>query len=208
MLTLDVPTLADVLGVPTDAEWQGASLLPLAHGAGVYPLISISSSYENSHAGRIGNWKIQLKAGAAPHVWNLAKDPEEHKDLFGSSHVATRMLLDPMWLYRNWNVEWKKSQWGNAATPSVIIDSLRDAEIVMLLDNCEHILGIIAGFAEALLQACPRIRILATSREPLRIPGEFRIPLPPLAVPDIADSVEAISISPDWSSSLIIAQVT
>lgn len=89
-----------------------------------------------------------------------------------------------------------QSPMGNAATPSVIIDSLRDAEIVMLLDNCEHILGIIAGFAEALLQACPRIRILATSREPLRIPGEFRIPLPPLAVPDIADSVEAISISP------------
>jgi arylsulfatase A-like enzyme len=111
-----VPTLADVLGVPTNAEWQGASLMPLAHGGGVYPLISTSSSYENSHAGRIGNWKIQLKATAAPHVWNLAKDPEEHKDLFGAAHVATRMLLDPMWIYRAWNVEWKKSQWGNPAS--------------------------------------------------------------------------------------------
>jgi arylsulfatase A-like enzyme len=111
-----VPTLADVLGVPTDAEWQGASLLPLAHGGGVYPLISISSSYENSHAGRIGNWKVQLKAGASPRIWNLGKDPQEQKDLFGSAHVATRMLLDPMWLYRNWNVEWKKSQWGNPAS--------------------------------------------------------------------------------------------
>jgi len=111
-----VPTLADVLGVPTDAEWQGASLLPLAHGGGVYPLISTSSSYENSHAGRIGTWKIQLKAGGAPRVWNLAKDPQEHKDLFGSAHVATRMLLDPMWIYRSWNAEWKKSQWGNPAS--------------------------------------------------------------------------------------------
>ncbi len=113
-----VPTLADVLGVPTDAEWQGASLLPLAHGAGVYPLISISSSYENSHAGRIGDWKIQLKAAASPHVWNVVKDPAQHKDLFGAAHIATRMLLDPMWLYRNWNVEWKKSQWGNPASVS------------------------------------------------------------------------------------------
>jgi arylsulfatase A-like enzyme len=113
-----VPTLADVLGVPTDAEWQGSSLLPFAHGGGAYPTLAVSSAYENMHAGRIGDWKLQLKGGASPRLWNLAKDPDEKQDLYGQAHIASRLLLDPMWLYRTWNVEWKKSQWGNAATVS------------------------------------------------------------------------------------------
>ena len=117
--TLDiVPTLADVLGVPTDAEWQGASLLSLANGADGYPLLAFSSSYENMHAGRIGHWKLQLKGGGTPRLWNLAKDPDEKKDVWGSSPIGERLLLDPMWMLRAWNVEWKKSQWGNAAAVS------------------------------------------------------------------------------------------
>jgi len=110
-----VPTIADVLGVPTDPEWQGQSLLPLAHGNDAYPLMAFSSAYENMHAGRIGPWKLQLKGGAAPRLWNLAKDPDERKDLWGSAHIPARTLLDPMWMLRGWNAEWKKSQWGNAA---------------------------------------------------------------------------------------------
>ncbi len=113
-----VPTIADVLGVPTDAEWQGASLLPLAHGANVYPNLAVSSAYENMHVGRMGDWKLQLKGGASPRLWNLAKDPDEKKDMFGSAAIPARLLLDPMWLHRSYNVEWKKSQWGNPASVS------------------------------------------------------------------------------------------
>jgi arylsulfatase A-like enzyme len=113
-----VPTLADALGVAFDPEWQGASLLPLAQGADGYPLLAVSSAYENMHAGRIGHWKLQLKGGGAPRLWNLDKDPDERNDLWGKAHVGARTLLDPMWMLRGWNVEWKKSQWGNAATVS------------------------------------------------------------------------------------------
>lgn len=113
-----VPTLADVLGVPHDPEWQGASLLQLAHGGDTYPLLSVSSQYENAHAGRMGHWKLQLKGGGTPRLWNLAADPEERNDLWGTAHVGARMLLDAMWLHRMWNAEWKKSQWGNAANVS------------------------------------------------------------------------------------------
>jgi arylsulfatase A-like enzyme len=113
-----VPTLADVLGVATDPEWQGTSLLPFAHGAGKYPLLAMSSAYENMHAGRIGHWKMQIKGGAAPKLWNLAKDPEERKDLWGTAHIGARLMLDPLWTLRSWNAEWKKSQWGNAASVS------------------------------------------------------------------------------------------
>ncbi|HEY5925494.1 MAG TPA: sulfatase-like hydrolase/transferase, partial [Kofleriaceae bacterium] len=91
-----VPTLADVLGVATDPEWQGTSLLALAHGAGGYPWLTTSSAYENSHAGRIGHWKMQLKGGGTPRLWNLGKDPEERKDLWGTAHVGARLMLDAM----------------------------------------------------------------------------------------------------------------
>jgi arylsulfatase A-like enzyme len=112
-----VPTVADVLGVQADPEWQGMSLVALANGAGGYPLMSFSSQYENSHAGRIGHWKLKLVGTQTPRLYDLTKDPGEHGDLWGkpASEIGARLLLDPMWLLRSWNVEWKKSQWGNAA---------------------------------------------------------------------------------------------
>jgi len=115
-----VPTLADALGVAADPEWQGMSLVPVANGVGGYPMMSFSSQYENSHAGRIGHWKAKLMGTGTPHVWDLAKDPDERKDIYntGGAEIGTRLVLDPLWIIRNWNVEWKKAQWGNAADVS------------------------------------------------------------------------------------------
>jgi choline-sulfatase len=115
-----LPTIADALGVATDAEWQGMSLIPLANGGGGYPLMSFSSQYENSHAGRIGHWKVKLMGTGQPRVYDLAKDADEKTDVYGkaSSEIGARSLLDPMWMLRQWNVEWKKSQWGNASDVS------------------------------------------------------------------------------------------
>ncbi len=112
-----VPTLADVLGVQNDPEWQGMSLVGLANGGGGYPLMSVVSQYENAHGGRIGHWKIKVIGTQTPKLYDLSKDAGEHNDVWGkpSSQIGARLLLDPMWLLRTWNVEWKKSQWGNAA---------------------------------------------------------------------------------------------
>lgn len=113
-----VPTLADALGQPVDPEWQGMSLVGLANGTVGYPLMSTSSQYENFHGGRIGHWKLRLAGTGAPQLYNLAKDRGETRDLWNSgpaSAIGARLLLDPMWLLRTWNAEWKKSQWGNAA---------------------------------------------------------------------------------------------
>ena len=112
-----VPTVADALGVQADPEWQGMSLVALANGAGGYPLLSFSSQYENAHGGRIGHWKLKLIGTQTPRLYDLAKDPDERNDLWGkpSAQIGARLLLDPMWILRSWNLEWKKSQWGNAA---------------------------------------------------------------------------------------------
>jgi arylsulfatase A-like enzyme len=114
------PTLADALGVAHDPEWQGMSLVSLANGQLPYPLLSTSTQYENFHGGRIANWKLRLAGTGKPELYNLAKDAGEKKDLWGASGAAipSRLMLDAMWTFRSWNAEWKKSQWGNAASVS------------------------------------------------------------------------------------------
>ena len=67
---------------------------------------------------------------------------------------------------------------------TVLIDYLRSKELLLILDNCEHLLSACAQLATSLLQACPNICILATSRESLNIPGEMSFRVPSLSIPD------------------------
>lgn len=60
---------------------------------------------------------------------------------------------------------------------------LGEEPALLVLDNCEHLLDSSARLAEELLRACPGLRVLATSQEPLRVPGEAVWRIPPLAVP-------------------------
>jgi len=57
--------------------------------------------------------------------------------------------------------------------------------LLLALDDCEHLLDACARLAEALLTACPELRVLATSREPLRVPGEQVWRIPPLMLPEL-----------------------
>jgi serine/threonine-protein kinase PknK len=70
-----------------------------------------------------------------------------------------------------------------AATPlnEVLIEYLSPRKLLLVLDNCEQVVDAAAKLAEALLRACPDVRILATSREGLGIGGEAVLPLSPLA---------------------------
>ncbi len=71
---------------------------------------------------------------------------------------------------------------------------------LLLLDNCEHLVESVAHLVEALLRGCPRLTVLATSREPLRVPGEVTWRVPSLSLPKLVDhslaegSLEAESV--------------
>src|SRR5260221_9015913 len=69
------------------------------------------------------------------------------------------------------------------ASPQSVASALRSKQLMLVLDNCEHVLDAAARLAEALLRANPAVRVIATSREPLRAEGEWVYPVPPLAVP-------------------------
>ncbi|SOC50270.1 transcriptional regulator, LuxR family [Blastococcus aggregatus] len=63
---------------------------------------------------------------------------------------------------------------------SALADALRDRQLLLLLDNCEHLLDAAALLAATLLARCPDLTVLATSRQPLGVPGESVLPCEPL----------------------------
>ncbi|GAA4483494.1 LuxR family transcriptional regulator [Rhodococcus olei] len=66
----------------------------------------------------------------------------------------------------------------------LLVDYCAGRNLMLVLDNCEHLVEAVAELTEALLRASPGLRILATSREQLAISGEVALRVPPLAVPD------------------------
>ncbi|WP_155980762.1 BTAD domain-containing putative transcriptional regulator [Nocardia sp. CNY236] len=64
-----------------------------------------------------------------------------------------------------------------------LIAALAPTETVLVVDNCEHVVAEAARVVERLLRGCPRLRVVATSREPLMIPGEALSPVAPLPAP-------------------------
>ncbi len=64
-----------------------------------------------------------------------------------------------------------------------LIDHLQEREMLIVLDNCEHVIFSVATLVETILTRCPRISILTTSREALRCSGEVLLKVPPLTVP-------------------------
>jgi predicted ATPase/DNA-binding NarL/FixJ family response regulator/transcriptional regulator with XRE-family HTH domain len=66
----------------------------------------------------------------------------------------------------------------------LLADVLRSRRVLLVLDNCEHVLDVCADLAATLLPICPTMRILATSREPLGVVGEVTFSVPPLSLPD------------------------
>ncbi|MDI9915490.1 protein kinase [Rhodococcus sp. IEGM 1379] len=77
----------------------------------------------------------------------------------------------------------------------MLIEHLSSRRILLVLDNCEQMLDAIAAVTESLLRACPELRILATSREPLGVGGETVLRLAPLAVPDPEKPPSLLSLS-------------
>ncbi len=71
------------------------------------------------------------------------------------------------------------ARWGAAELSGY----LHDRQLLLIADECERLDGAFASFAETLLTGCPELRILATSRHVLGVPGEVTLPVPPMTVP-------------------------
>ena len=81
---------------------------------------------------------------------------------------------------------------------------LQDKDLLLVLDNCEHLIGECADLAGRLLSAVPSLRILAASREPLRIDGEVGWVVPPLSLPCLEETVTPEMVTESEAGQLFV----
>lgn len=84
-----------------------------------------------------------------------------------------------------------------------VLERLRRGRSLLVLDNCEHLLGAVTELVEAVLLGCPAVTVLATSRERLGLAGERPVPLAPLATADEATALfldRARAVAPDFTA--------
>ncbi len=85
---------------------------------------------------------------------------------------------------------------GDRSVTETLVAALGERRLLLLLDNCEHVLDVLSPVVDTILGRCPNVAILATSRERLHLPIEHVWPVAPLAVPERGSDHEEISETP------------
>ena len=142
-----------------------------------YRLVTLTGS------GGVGKTRVCLQVGAnllerfADGVWFVEFAPIGDPELVTSAIATTLSVRLP----------------GQGDPLAELVESLKTQEMLLLFDNCEHLVGAAAAAASAILRGCPKVRILATSRQGLSISGEAAYRMPSLAIPENlgADSFDA-----------------
>ena len=88
-------------------------------------------------------------------------------------------MLVPQAIFVALGAEDRSSDWSLVTLTSF----LAGKRLLIVIDNCEHLLDACAVLASTLLKACPGVYLLATSRQPLGVVGEVRMPVPPMSLP-------------------------
>jgi len=94
-------------------------------------------------------------------------------------------LADPQLVPQTVATTLKTQQQPDKTLLETLVDALRQQNVLLLFDNCEHLLSACARLIRSLLLHCPHLRILATSRERLRLTEEKEWPVPPLTLPSL-----------------------
>ena len=133
-------------------------------------------------AGGAGKTRLALQVaanlldGSGDGVWLVDLAPLDGDDLVPLA-VASALGVSPN---------------PNLPMASALGDALADRSLLLLLDNCEHLIHAVARLTQQLLETCPGLSVLATSREPLGVPGEHVFRIPSLATPNDDDDADAV----------------
>ena len=103
---------------------------------------------------------------------------------YGAWWVELAPISDPKLVVRAVASAFGVSEAPDLSPAEALVEHLRGWKTLLVLDNCEHVIEECADLADTLLRACPGLRILATSREPLRVAGEYSWQVPSLSMPD------------------------
>ena len=173
-LRQDFPALRSLEAVPNNLPQQLSSFVgrerELAEVGGLLGQTRLVTLFG---LGGIGKTRLSLQVGAnaldgfSDGVWFVELAP------------VTDPLLVPQAVASVLDV---KEEAGRPVSEA-LVKYVKDRRVLLILDNCEHLLQPCAHLAKQLLQAAPELKILASSREHLRVDGEASYPVPPLAVP-------------------------
>ncbi|WP_188190530.1 BTAD domain-containing putative transcriptional regulator [Nonomuraea sp. SYSU D8015] len=143
-------------------------------------------------SGGVGKTRLALEAanrlldGFPDGAWLVELDPAVqvglHQSARGGPHEASRTPAEAVMAALD-----IREGADSADVAGQLAGALRQRRMLLVLDNCEHVVEQVAELAELLLRACSDLRILATSREPLAVDGEVLWSVPPLDVPGSAD---------------------
>ncbi|MGH2372158.1 MAG: tetratricopeptide repeat protein [bacterium] len=175
-LPAEFPPLRSLENLPNNLPRQLTSFIGREHEmTQVKRLLSTTRLLTLTGSGGCGKTRLALQVGAdlveafADGVWFVDLAPLSDSALVPQAVAsALRMREEP-----------------GRGLLVTLIDYLQPKSILLVLDSCEHVVEACARMAEALLRACPRLQILATSREPLRIAGETNWRVPSLSLPDL-----------------------
>ena len=123
--------------------------------------------------GGVGKTRLALRAAAGlarafpDGVWLVRLDQLRDEALVAQAVAEALRLQDPA-----------------GCAPEAAVEYLAGRQLLLVLDNCEHVVDAVAKLADVLLRAAAGLRVLATSRESLNIDGEMVLPVPPLPVPE------------------------
>jgi predicted ATPase/DNA-binding CsgD family transcriptional regulator len=87
---------------------------------------------------------------------------------------------------------------------ALLLSYLRDKQLLLVVDNCEHLLVVAAGVLTEIMKAAPGVRVIATSREPLSVPGEHVVPVPPLDLPSAHPTMPLIQLGHNEAVKLFV----
>lgn len=139
-------------------------------------LLTVQRLVTLSGAGGVGKTRLavhvadQMATGFADGAWQVDFAPIAHPDLVAVTVARALGLPD---------------QPGRSAVDTVL-RFVGDRQMLLLLDNCEHLLDACAALVNVLLNACPNVKVLATSREPIGVAGEVIWRVPSLSLSDEA----------------------
>ena len=144
--------------------------------------------------GGVGKTRLALRTAA--DVQRAVPDGVWLVELGGLVHpeVITRAVMTAVGL-RDESGRWPVSR---------LIDHIGSKRLLLVLDNCEHLLDACAVLADTLLHEAAELRILATSRQPLGIRGEQVVPVRPLSLPEPGASMEPTRVAQTEAVALLV----
>ncbi|MBB4935001.1 putative ATPase/DNA-binding SARP family transcriptional activator [Lipingzhangella halophila] len=129
-----------------------------------------------------GAWLVEL-AGLAPTASGPPAVAGEHAIAPGTTAGDVADLITAVLGLRDFATRGTATGEPGAGVPDRLVAALAHHRALVILDNCEHVIEPVAELAGRLVSSAPGVRVLATSREPLGVPGEAVRPVPPLDLP-------------------------